>query len=163
MENTVKVYDSAYSDLPHEEEMVVASVVSTSADNLRVLFPNVSLQTNGYDCGLYAIAKANAFSAYGIDPCAQVYIPRMMREHLFKCLEQKHLEPFPIIQNSKKKRKTIRNTIDVSLYCLCHMPDTRTIYIYCDACAGEYHPQCVGIDTYVTDSTEFTCLKCRHQ
>ena len=53
MENTVKVYDSAYSDLPHEEEMVVASV----ADNLRVLFPNVSLQTNGYDCGLYSESK----------------------------------------------------------------------------------------------------------
>ena len=57
----------------------------------------------------------------------------------------------------------MRNTIDVPLYCLCHMPDTRTIYRYCDACAGEYHPQCVGINTSVTDSTEFTCPKCRQQ
>ena len=47
LENTVKVYDSAYGDLPHEEEMIAASLVSTTSNDLRVLFPNVALQTNG--------------------------------------------------------------------------------------------------------------------
>ena len=126
LENTIKVYDSAYDDLAHEEEMVVASLVSTNANNLQVLFPNIALQTNGYDCGLYAIANATAF-AYGMDPGTQVYIPKLMREHLFKCLEQKHLEPFPIT-NIKNRRKTLKNAVDVPLYCLCHMPDTRTIW-----------------------------------
>ena len=106
MEKTVKVYDSAsYTVICHMKmEMVVASLVSTSADNLRVLFPNVSLQTNGYDCGLYAIANATTL-AYGIDPSTQVYILRMVREHLFKCLEQKHLEPFPIIKIVRRREK----------------------------------------------------------
>ena len=60
LENTIKVYDSAYSDLPHEEEVLVASLVATQANKLKCIFPNVALQTNGYDCGLYAIANATA-------------------------------------------------------------------------------------------------------
>ena len=112
-----------------------------------------------YDCGLYVIVNATAL-AYRTDPGTNVYIPRQMREHLSKCLKHKHLEPFGII-NSMNRRKTLKNTIDVPLYCLCHMPDRRTMYIFCDTCANEYHSQCVGIDISVTDSTESTCPKCR--
>ena len=79
------------------------------------------------NCGLYAIANATALT-YGIDPCTQVNIPRMMREHLFKCLEQKHLEPFPITNNSKRKRKTMRNTIDVPMYCVTCLIQGQCIY-----------------------------------
>ena len=158
LENTVKVYDSAYGDLPHKEEIIVASLVSTS-NELWVIFPNVALQTNRYDCGLYAIANATAL-AHGIDPKTQIFIPRLMRESTCtNVLEEKHLGPFPVTI-SKSRRKPIKNEVEVTLYCLCPMPDTWTMYIYCDTCGNEYHPQCVGICHSITDTTEFTCPKC---
>ena len=96
LENTIKVYDSANSDLlQYEEELTIASLVATKANKLQVIFPNVTLQTNGYDCGLYAFANATALR-FGRDPTTQTYIPRMTRSHLYKCLENKHLQPFPI-------------------------------------------------------------------
>ena len=124
MENTIKIYDSAYCDLPHEEELTVASLVAVTSDRLQVIFPNVALQTNGYDCGLYAVANATAL-AYGRDPTTHVYIPRMMRSHLYKCFENKHIEPFPMA-NTKAKQKKQKKVFDVPLYCVCNMPDTRT-------------------------------------
>ena len=42
MANTIKVYDSAYSDLPHEEELTSVSLVAVTADKLQVIFPNVA-------------------------------------------------------------------------------------------------------------------------
>ena len=77
MENTTKGYNSAYSGMPHEEELTTASLVAVTADKLQFIFPNVALQTNGYDCGLYAVANATAL-AYGRDPTTQVYIPRLL-------------------------------------------------------------------------------------
>ena len=82
MANTIKVYDSAYSDLRHEEELTTVSLVAVTTDKLQVIFPNVALQTNGYNCGLYVVANATAL-AYGTDPKTQVYIPRLMRSHLY--------------------------------------------------------------------------------
>ena len=160
LENMVKVYDSAYRGLPHEEEMIVASLVSITCNELQVIFPNVALQTNGYNCGLYAIANATAL-AHGIDPKTQIFIPRLMREHQYKCIEEKHLGPFPVTI-SQSRRNPIKKDVEIPLNCLCRMPDTRTMYmyIYCDTCGNEYHPQCVGICHSITDTTEFTCPKC---
>ena len=113
IENTIKIYDSAYDDLPYEQAMVVASLVTTRENNLQVLYPSVALQMNGYDCGLYAIANATAL-AFGIDPITQVYTPGLMREHLIKCLEQRHLKPIPGI--SRRNEKKLKNKIDL---CTC--------------------------------------------
>ena len=109
LENTIKAYDSAHSGLSHEEELTIASLVATTANKLQVIFPNVALQTNGYDCGLYTIAKASALG-FGRDSTTQTYISRMMRSHLYKCSANKHLKPFTIT-NSKPKRKQHRNVL----------------------------------------------------
>ena len=81
MQDEVCVYDLSFDDLPHVEELVVASLVQVNSNILKVKFPNVAMQTNGNDCGLYAIANATAL-AFGKDTSTQVYIPRLMREHL---------------------------------------------------------------------------------
>ena len=113
LENTVKVYDSAYRGLPQEEEMIVASLVSITCNELWVIFPNVALQTNEYNCGLYAIANATAL-AHGIDPKTQIFIPRLMREHLYKCIEEKHLGPFPVTI-SQSRRNPIKKDVELPL------------------------------------------------
>lgn len=71
LQDEVCFYDSSFDDLPHVEEQVVASLVSVKSSKLKVKFPKVAMQTNGNDCGLYAIANATAL-AFGRDPSAQL-------------------------------------------------------------------------------------------
>ena len=160
MEDEVCVYDSSFDDLPHVEELVVASLVQVNSNILKVKFPKVAMQTNGNDCGLYAIANATAL-AFGKDPSTQVYIPRLMREHLIKCLENRHLEPFSITKGSSSRRKVIKRVFEVPVYCTCKMPDTRTLYVICDVCNMEYHPECIGLDAQLTNSMSFICQNCK--
>ena len=105
MEDEVGIYDSAFDDLPHIQQLVVASLVKTEKKILRAKFSNVYMQTNGHDCGLYAIANATAL-AFGRDPSKEQYIPSKLREHLIQCLEDKEMRPFPTAKGTSKRRKT---------------------------------------------------------
>ena len=107
MEDEVGVYDTAFDDLPHIEQLVVASLVKTEQKVLKVKFSNVYMQTNGNDCGLYAIANATAL-AFGRDPSKEQYIPSKLREHLLKCLEEKEMRLFPTAKGTSKRRKAIK-------------------------------------------------------
>ena len=160
LQDEVCVYDSPFDDLPHVEELVVTSLVQANSNKLKVNFPKVAMQVNGNDCGLYAIANATAL-AFGRDPSTQVYIPRLMREHLIKCLENRHLESFSVTKGSKSRRKIIKTVLEIPLYCTCKMPDTRTLYAICDVCSMEYHPECIGLDGKFTDSIPFICQQCK--
>ena len=57
LQDEVCVYDSSFDDLPHVEELVVASLVQVNSNTLKVKFPKVAMQVNGNGCGLYAIAS----------------------------------------------------------------------------------------------------------
>ena len=74
---------------------------------LKAKFSNVYMQTNGNDCGLYAIANATAL-AFGRDPSKEQYIPSKLREHLIQCLENKEMRPFPNAKGTSKRRKAIK-------------------------------------------------------
>ena len=113
MEDEVGIYDSAFDDLPHNEQLVVASLVKTEKKILKAKFSNVYMQTNGNDCGLYAIANATAL-AFGRDPSKEQYIPIKLREHLIQCLENKEMRPFPTAKGTSKRRKAIKKTENFS-------------------------------------------------
>ena len=66
MANTIKVYDSAFSGLTHEDELIIVSLVAVTADKLQVIFPNDALQKNGFDYRFCAVANTTAL-AYGKD------------------------------------------------------------------------------------------------
>ena len=147
LENTIKVYDSAHSGLSHEEELTIASLVATTVNKLQVIFLNVALQTNGYDCGLYTIAKASALR-FGRDPTTQTHISRMMRSHLYKCLENKHLKPFPIT-NSKPKRKQHRNVL-IYLYFVFAICQTLGHFIVIPVAMSTIHNALASTEQYWT-------------
>ena len=81
MEDEVGIYKSAFDDLTHNEQLVVARLVKTENKILKAKFSNVYMQTNGNDCGLYAIASATAL-AFGRDPSKEQLIPSKLREYL---------------------------------------------------------------------------------
>ena len=162
MEDEVGIYDSAFDDLPHNEQLVVASLVKTEKKILKAKFSNVYMQTNGNDCGLYAIANATAL-AFGRDPSKEQYIPSKLREHLIQCLENKEMRPFPTAKGTSKRRKAIKKTENLQLYCVCKMPDTHTNYFLCDQCSDEYHPECLGLDMLQHKDRSFICPACCNQ
>ena len=42
----------------------------------------------------HELAYEGNFVAYGRDPSTQSYVPRMMRQHLIGCLENRSIKPF---------------------------------------------------------------------
>ena len=157
MQDEVTVYDSSYSDLSDAQAEIVASLIRPVGNLIKVKMSNVYLQINGYDCGLYAIDNATSL-AYGRDPSTQSYVPRMMRQHLIGCFENRNIKPFPTATG--KRRKSIKKVIDLPVYCICKMPDTHTVYVYCDNCSNEYHPECVGLKGSIHESLAFICSNC---
>lgn len=62
--NEVLVYDSTYSTVDEKIISVIQNLFSS--DNIRI--KSNQKQSNGNDCGLFAIANATAI-ANGVDPC----------------------------------------------------------------------------------------------
>ena len=162
--NEVKIFDSAFDDIPYLEEQVIASIVDTKASDLQMLMMDVQRQTNGNDCGLFSIANAITL-CLGLNPCDFNYRIPLMRSHLMKCLENREMKMFPLtVQGSRKRKKKscIKSTITTDLFCVCRMPDTHTMYVYCDECGIEFHPACIDLtddEAKVMDSVY--CLECK--
>ena len=104
-------------------------------------------QQNGYrDCGLFDIAFATEICR-GQDPSRAVFIQTQMRGHLFKCLTNRNMMPFPQFPQQEKAtlppQIALRphvNTIHVTVHCVCRMPDHYdTNMVQCEACEGWYH------------------------
>ena len=137
--NEVRIFDSAFDNIPYLEEQVIAKLINTKENEL------VMQQTNGNDCGLFAIANAITL-CLGLNPCDLNYKVREMRGHLIKCLENKELKMFPVHGRRQLRKKTgVKKVLTTELFCICKMPDTHTLYVYCDQCGREYHPVCIGM------------------
>ncbi len=72
--------------------------------------------TEQYACGLFAIAYITDI-AFGRDPEQHAF---KMREHLYKCIEQQKMDPFPI---SREKRAAVNKPVQVAVHCYCRCPD----------------------------------------
>ena len=96
---------------------------------------------------------------FGQNPANQTYDARQMRSHLIGCLENKTMTTFPVVRFSGK-RKSIKKSIAIEIFCLCRLPDTNELYVFCDECSSEFHPECVNITKPITNSMKFTCPKC---
>ena len=79
--NEVKIYDSAFDNIPYLEEQVISSLVDTNEREIDMKVMDVQQQTNGNDCGLFAIANAVTL-CLGLNPCQYNYKAREMRGHL---------------------------------------------------------------------------------
>ena len=117
------------------------------------------MQTNGNDCGLYAIANATAL-AFRLDPSKEQYIPSKLREHLIQCLEDKEMRPFPTAKGTSKRRRALKKAERLQLYCVFNMPDTHTNHFLCDQCTDEYHPECLGLNILQHKDRSFICPSC---
>ena len=59
---TVRIYDSLYYSAGTQLKAQIAAVMATEKQNLILDFMDVAMQSDSYDCGLFAIAFATALA-----------------------------------------------------------------------------------------------------
>ena len=85
------------------------------------LFP---AQEGTYDYGLFAVAYATS-AAHGQDPAKCTYDQKQMRQHLYRCLCNGKITPFPLKSSSSSSRVITSDNIEV--HCHCRMPELKNV------------------------------------
>ena len=66
---------------------------------LEVTFLPVDKQTDGFNCGLFALGYASILLD-GKSPVDARFVVNEMRNHFMKCLKDAHLYPFPTLEKA---------------------------------------------------------------
>ena len=152
----ITVYDSKYSRLSPDTEILLAQLVNTNKPIVFVNMSNLTKQSGSADCGLFAVAYITHI-AFGLNPCLYVFQQSSMREHFLTCLENKKMEPFP---TQKERRLSITHkVVGIQVYCYCRCPDQGEKMVACDGDCGEwYHARC--IKSVVQRNKKWYCENC---
>ena len=99
-------------------------------------------QSNGYDCGLFALANATALCD-GTDPSTLSFDQSKLRQHFLACIEKNNLQPFPV----RGQRRIIQppRIQKVEVFCVCRLPDDGSEMIQCCQCQEWFHTSCIRV------------------
>ena len=115
-------------------------------------------QTNGSDCGLFALAFATALCEKK-KPEQIIFEKTSMRLHLLKCLEQENMTAFPSRQVQQSRVICKKETIEI--YCKCCTQEEGRM-VQCEICLKWFHDTCVNTKTQVWNKkdSKWFCEKC---
>lgn len=152
----ISVYDSFSSiDLPVKAKEQIAALICCPDKYFLLEFQSVSKQRGGSDCGLFSIAFATAI-CFKINPVAVDFKQEDLRGHLFMCLEDRKMVPFP---SRKKKIENCLSKVKISVYCECRQIEIGRM-IMCDGCQEWYHQGCVYIPKNAK-KIKWYCHRCK--
>ena len=116
--NEVSVYDSMGGNLSKDMVPVIARMVKCEDEELMVKLMPVQHQTNGNDCGLFALAFATDI-AKGVDPSERYYDEKALRNHLLQCFRNNEINQFPQEDMSVRDKhpKIVYKVYEV--FCIC--------------------------------------------
>ena len=159
--NKVNLYDSLYHGIsPQTEEQIVSLLFVDNAEHIEVSIPPVVQQTNGTDCGVYAIAFATAL-CNNLDPTSLKFNRRAIRDHLWQALQCGHLSMFPF---EKRRPQDQNKLVKISVYCECRMPynPPKDKMAECTGCKKWFHKECQQIADKVFKFARFQwrCKTC---
>ena len=137
---TVNVYDSLHGRLPSHAKCVIADLLRSQEAEITINYMDVQWQSNGYDCGLFALANA-AMLCNVMNPTKFTLDQGQMRKHLANCLETGRFTVFPIRGRRRKISPPHMETFPI--YCICRLPDDGSQMIECDKCQNWFHTNCV--------------------
>ena len=127
--------------LPLDLQQQVAAYCK-SADDIEIDVGRVHQQSNGKDCGVFAITFATHL-AHGMNPEQVVFDDLKMREHLIQCFEKNVMTPFPTVYGKRGKFCSVEH-LTLKIYCIClgifHPEDPM---VCCSKCDEWFHAKCV--------------------
>ena len=140
--DTVSVYDSVRSSLTDSMIQTIARFHKPEGRCLKLNIMNVDQQSNGYDCGPYAVAFA-ASLLRGEDPTQLAYVG--VRKHLADVLKVRpvSVDAFPTKVNLRTK--PVRKVLEKEVYCVCRGIDDGDVMIECEKCEQWFHKDCVNV------------------
>ena len=125
----------------------IASVYKCDGEILTIRKLGVQQQVGKFDCGLFAVAHA-VEACKGNDPEEACFDLKNMRKHLYNCLNQRVMKPFPQVRSQSLRKLVLRASSQLlwyELFCFCKMPDTYDDMMQCDQCSQWIHCSCAGL------------------
>ena len=119
------------------------------------------MQAGTCDCGLFTLAYVTTI-AHGADPTTMIYDQWKMRRHLYQCLINGKMIPFPAREVTLPKKK-IKCIEEIEVFCYCRMPELRsTPMIECSGCDLWFHCACEDVPKMALDNSneEWLCNNC---
>ncbi|XP_065066055.1 uncharacterized protein LOC135691970 [Rhopilema esculentum] len=112
--------DSLFSGRISEKvKQQLCAIMHSSMPILKINVVPVQQQSNGVDCGAYAIAFTNYILKEKRNPTEVTFDQQTMRHNLLRSLAANKMLPFPI--TTKTVRRCCTKTISLELYCSCRM------------------------------------------
>lgn len=144
--NAVKLYDSMYSGISNTVKKQIASLLYLQSENvIEISIEPVTQQTNGYDCGIFAIAFATSL-CYGQDPSKITFKRRNIRSHLWNCFTKGKMHMFPSVPRMSSPEQTSHKVL-IPIYCRCRLPYVREEddMVECVSCQSWFHKHCLDV------------------
>ena len=110
----INYYDSFYHSITPSVKKQIKSFFPGNVEEIKVNIMPVQQQTNGSDCGVFSVAFSTSL-LHGQDPCDATYDTSVMRQHLKKCLQINHFQPFPLSVRPVVKCRSYTYTIKWSV------------------------------------------------
>lgn len=104
VDGQIYVFDSlSNGTLSPSLQIQLASLYGGDFSKITVRIPSIQQQTNGVDCGLFAISNLVQFCyGYYIGKDLLMFDEKSLRDHLVYCLEKDLLTPFPRVETKSK-------------------------------------------------------------
>ena len=138
---TINVYDSLSSNGLSTRTMRVIAGILFVTDQRKITINHIDVQTqsNCSDCGVFSLAFATSL-CQGEDPSIISYIAYQLRDHLYKCLENRKMLSFP--RRSRQRTARSGHQTSFNIYCECRLPQYGSM-ITCERCEEWFHKKCV--------------------
>ena len=144
-------------------KVIVSDLLQCPKDCIQIKVLNVQLQSDGSDCGLFALANITA-SLEGVDPSSLHFIQKLMRTHLVTCLEKNDTRLFPIGLSKRQARlRKILDTQTLRIYCVCWLPDNGNLMVMSTKCHKWLHKSCTKVkDKSASElkKIDWNCISC---
>ena len=102
-DSSIYIMDSLYSSMTTNLWMQLAKIYGVGKKSLSVKICTSLKQSNGSDCGLFALANVVEFLEGGLSSIEDIkwnFNADQIRDHLLSCLEAKDIAGFPKIEDN---------------------------------------------------------------
>ena len=149
----------------------ICSILNCTEDLLKINVVSVQQQTNGVDCGLFAISFVHHILSENCNPEDLRIDPVKLRPHLLRCLTANEITQFPL--TGTDVRKNTPDCISVPIFCSCRMPFSKSDLknrekqmVECSGCSGWFHRMCERIPANIfhksNKDSKWFCYTCKN-
>ncbi|XP_047124446.1 uncharacterized protein LOC105850359 isoform X2 [Hydra vulgaris] len=168
----IYIFDSLFhGSISIATKRQICSILRCPKKKIVIKVLPIQQQTNGVDCGLYAIAWARqVLEANKIPPSTLMFEQSKMRIHLLNCILNNQLDVFPTAVTPSMFRRCVGKNFHIPLHCSCRMfwiVEDEHIFnrqmAQCCTCKKWFHRECqkIPLCAYEKEDAIWNCHNCQ--